>query len=55
MMRDCDSYARDCSECNEPVCRHYTHIRNDYDDPVITDRDRYGDDYDFKNYDRRDD
>ena len=51
----CDSYAADCSECNEIVCRRYKPTRNDYDDPVFTDRDRYGDDYDFKNYDRWDD
>ena len=45
MMKDCDSYARDCSECNEPVCRHYTRIRNDYDDPIPADCDgRYYDD-----------
>lgn len=32
---NCDySYARDCSECNEPVCRRSSyHTDNDYNDP----------------------
>ena len=49
----CDSYAADCSECEEPVCRRYKPTRNDYDEPHFASFDRYdyGDDYGFKNYD----
>ena len=46
-MMDCISSAPDCSECNEPVCRHIVHPHNDYDDPVLTglfDRDDWWDD-----------
>lgn len=53
MNNYCDSYAADCSECEEPVCRRYKPTRNDYDEPHFASFDRYdyGEDYGFKNYD----
>lgn len=54
MSKYCDSYAPDCSECNEPVCRSYRQTHNDYDEPYFAECDPR-DEYEFKNYDGWDD
>ena len=39
MMTCENSYARDCSECNEPYCLRHMTRQNDWDDDWVDDDD----------------